>query len=90
MRAGEFYSMAACNWIMVVTRHKGNVFLTVRGPETKASIADCPVDGEWIGIHFRLGTFMPLMSNLGLRDRNDVTLPGASSRSFWLNGSAWE
>ena len=25
-----------------------------------------------------------------LRDRNDVTLPDASGRSFWLNGSAWE
>jgi methylphosphotriester-DNA--protein-cysteine methyltransferase len=25
-----------------------------------------------------------------LRDRRDVTLPEASSRSFWLNGSAWE
>ncbi len=90
VRGGEFHSMAASNWVMVVTRHQGNVFFTVRGPETKSSIADCPADGEWIGIHFKLGTFMPLLSNLDLRDRNDVTLLGASDRSFWLNGSAWE
>jgi len=25
-----------------------------------------------------------------LRDRRDVTLPSATSHSFWLNGSAWE
>jgi AraC-like DNA-binding protein len=25
-----------------------------------------------------------------LRDRNDITLPDASTRSFWLRGSAWE
>ena len=89
-RAGIFHSMATCNWVMVVTRHEGNTFLTVRGPETKATMADCPADGEWIGIHFKLGTFMPLMPTGDLRDRNDVTLPEASGRSFWLNGSAWE
>jgi len=33
---------------------------------------------------------MPGLTPGGLRDRNDVTLPNAASRSFWLNGSAWE
>ncbi|QSA97301.1 helix-turn-helix domain-containing protein [Methylococcus sp. EFPC2] len=75
---------------MVVTRHQGRTFLTVRGPETRASMADCPADGEWIGIHFKLGTFMPLMPTGMLRDRNDVILADASARSFWLYGSAWE
>ena len=64
--------------------------LTVRGPETRATMADCPAQGEWFGILFKLGTFMPLMRSGDLRDRNDVTLPNASSRSFWLNGSAWD
>jgi hypothetical protein len=90
LRAGTFQSMAACNWVMVVTRHQGRTFLTVRGPETRATTAYCPADGEWIGINFKLGTFMPLLPSRALRDRNDVTLPGASGRSFWLNGSAWE
>jgi hypothetical protein len=64
--------------------------LTVRGPETKATMAYCPAHGEWFGIHFKLGTFMPLMRSSDLRDRNDVTLPNATRRSFWLNGSAWD
>lgn len=75
---------------MVVTRLQGRVLLTVRGPETKATLAVCPAQGEWVGLLFKLGTFMPLMRAGDLRDRNDVTLPNATSRSFWLNGSAWD
>jgi helix-turn-helix protein len=89
-RAGTFLSMAACHWEMVVTRHRGKMFLTVRGPETKATTVDCPANGEWVGIRFKLGTFMPLLPARNLSDRRDVTLPGATSRSCWLNGSAWE
>lgn len=89
-RAGVFHSAAACHWGMVVTRLEGKVSLTVRGPETKATLADLPAQGEWFGVLFKLGTFMPLMRSSDLRDRNDVTLPNATKRSFWLNGSAWE
>jgi catechol 2,3-dioxygenase-like lactoylglutathione lyase family enzyme len=89
-RAGEFLSVAAPHWEMAVTRHRGQTFLTVRGPETRATTADCPADGEWLGIRFKLGTFWPQFPPATLRDRRDVTLPGASARSFWLNGSAWE
>lgn len=89
-RAGTFHSMATCNWIMVVTRHEGATFLTVRGPETKATKAECPAEGEWIGIHFKLGTCMPLLPNGDLCNRNGITLPEASGKAFYLNGSAWE
>jgi hypothetical protein len=89
-RAGMFHSIAACHWEMVVTRHRGKTSLTVRGPETKATTADCPAHGEWFAIRFKLGTFMPSLRPGELRDRNDVTLPNATSRSFWLNGSALE
>jgi Helix-turn-helix domain len=75
---------------MVVTRLKGKTTLTVRGPETKVTAIDCPADGEWLGIRFRLGTFMPQLPVASLLDRQDVNLPGATGRSFWLNGSAWE
>lgn len=89
-QAGRFQSMATCNWVMVVTRLQGKAFLTIRGPETKASVAECPAGGEWVGIHFRPGSFMPRFPPGGIRDRNDVTLPGASGRSFQLDASAWE
>src|SRR5678815_2405520 len=89
-RAGVFRSMAACHWVMVVTHLQGKTFLTVRGPETKATMADLPAEGEWFGVLFKLGTFMPLLRSSDLRDRHDLTLPNATKRSFWLNGSAWE
>lgn len=87
---GTFRSMAACNWVMVVTRLAGRTFLTVRGPETHATSAECPPEGEWVGINFTLGTSMTLMPPTQLRDRNDVTLPAASARTFLLDGAAWE
>ena len=89
-RAGVFHSIAASHWNIVVTRLEGRMSLTVRGPETKATMADCPEHGEWFGMYFKLGTFMPLMRSSDLRDRNDVTLPNATRRSFWLSGSAWD
>ena len=89
-RAGTFLSVAECRFEMAITHHRGKTFITLRGPETKATTADCPADGEWLGIRFKLGTFMPQLTPGRLCDRNDVTLPEATRRSFWLNGSAWE
>ena len=89
-RADRFHSVAAVHWEMVVMRHAGRTCLTVRGPETRATLADCPAEGQWVGIRFKLGTFMPRLPAASLRDRRDVTMPGATSRSFWLHGSAWE
>ena len=89
-QAGAFHSIATCHWVIVVTRLEGKISLTVRAPETKATMADCPARGEWFGVLFKLGTFMPLMRSGDLRDRNGVTLPNATKHSFWLNGSAWE
>jgi hypothetical protein len=89
-RAGTFYSIAACHWEMVVSRYDGKTSLTIRGPETRATMADCPAYGEWFAIRFRLGTFMPLLRPESISDRKSVTLPSQSGRSFFLNGAAWE
>ncbi|MCI0609588.1 MAG: helix-turn-helix domain-containing protein [Anaerolineae bacterium] len=87
--AGTFSSVAMSHWEMVVTRHHGKLTLTVRGPETKVMPLLCPAEGEWVGIRFKLGTFMPHLPASNLVD-GDVNLPDASSKSFWLNGSAWQ
>jgi AraC-like DNA-binding protein len=87
-RGGPFVSIAQSHFEMAVTRWQGRTFITLRGPETVATRADCPAEGEWVGIRFRLGTFMPRLAPGDLRDRHDVTLPGATGHSFWLHGSA--
>jgi AraC-like DNA-binding protein len=89
-RAGEFLSVGAAGCELVVSRYRDQTFLTVRGPETRMTATDCPAEGEWVGIRFKLGTFLPQFPPTLLSDRRDVTLPDASTRSFWLNGSAWE
>jgi AraC-like DNA-binding protein len=89
-RGGAFLSIAASHFEIAVTRLRCRTFLTIRGPETKATTVECPAEGEWLGIRFKLGTFMPRFTPGVLRDRNDATLPGATSRSFWLDGSAWD
>jgi hypothetical protein len=89
-RAGTFTSVAASNWEMVITTFGGKTAITARGPETKASQADFPADAEYFGITFKLGTFMPNLPIKTLLDRQDATLPEASSKSFWLCGSAWD
>jgi AraC-like DNA-binding protein len=89
-RADTFVSIAEAHWEMVVTRLHGKTTLTVRGPETNAATIDCPAEGEWVGIRFKLGTFMPQLPVKNLLDRKDINLPQATRRSFWLNGSSWE
>jgi hypothetical protein len=89
-RAGTFLSVAASHCGLVIGRVRGRAAVTLRGPETRATIADCPGDGEWLGIHFALGTFLPEHPAAMLRDRQDRDLPGATRRTFWLEGTAWE
>jgi AraC-like DNA-binding protein len=89
-RAGTFLSVAASHCELALTRHRGKTFMTLRGPETRPTMADCPADGEWLGIRLSLGTFLPHHPAATLMDRRDINLPGATKRSFWLQGSAWE
>jgi len=89
-RAGTFSSIAMSHWEMVVTRYNGNTTLTVRGPESRAKPFQLSsVGAEWVGIRFKLGTVMAYLPASGLVD-GDLNLPDASSKSFWLNGSAWQ
>ena len=69
---------------------QGQTTLTVRGPETRATPADFPAEAEWLGITFKLGTFMPDFLPGGLLDRQDVNLPAGTGKSFWLSGATWE
>ena len=54
-----------------------------------ATTVPIPKETEFFGIDFSLGTFMPSLEPGQLVDRS-VTLPQATSTSFWLNGVAWE
>ncbi|MEO8610371.1 MAG: AraC family transcriptional regulator [Chloroflexota bacterium] len=88
--ASEFVSIASINYGIVVTKLEGKTFITVRGPETKATPAYGPPNAEWCGIVFKPGTFIPHLPANMVMDRQDANLPEAGSQSFWLQGKAWE
>ena len=89
-RTGDFLSVAASQWEMVVSRYHGETTMTVRGPETKATPLHVTLVGsEFFGIVFRHGTVLPYLPPSTLVD-GDVNLPDASGKSFWLNGAAWQ
>src|SRR5262245_58028033 len=81
-RTGTFQSVAASVCEIVVSRVAGRTWLTLRGPETRVSSADCPAGGEWVGIRFTPGTYLPAYPASRLIDRNDVNAPDISGRSF--------
>jgi AraC-like DNA-binding protein len=85
-----FLSIAVSHCELVVSRLQGKVTMTVRGPETKATpIGNSPVEGEWVGILLKLGTFLPQLPPSMLVD-SGVELPIARSNSFWLGSSTWQ
>lgn len=86
---GSFISTSDYHWEMVITKQRGKTTFTVRGPETKANLAPVPVDAEFMGIVFKLGTFMPHLPVKALVD-NDLNLPETTSQTFYLHGSAWQ
>jgi hypothetical protein len=89
-RTGDFLSVAASQWEMVVSKYRDETTVTVRGPETKVTSMQVHLmEREWFGIIFKHGAFMPHFPVSDLVD-GDLDLPDASSKSFWLNGSAWQ
>jgi len=86
---GSFMSTAASQWEMVVTKQRGKITLSLRGPETKASPAPIPEDAEFLGIIFKHGTFMPNLPAIKLVNE-EVHLPETVNNSFQLFGDTWE
>ena len=86
---GPFLSVASSHWEIVVTRLKGDTYVTLRGPETRAREVYCPPEGEWVAIRFKAGAFMPQLPIARLMDGRDLTVP-ASKRHFRLDGTKWE
>ena len=89
-RTGDFLSVAASWWEIVVSKYRGETTITVRGPETKVTPMQVTLlGGEFFGIIFKHGAFMPHFPVSDLVDGN-LDLPDASGKAFWLNGSAWQ
>lgn len=80
---------ASAHWYMVFSRYQGHVHPLVVGPLMRSGEVSWTSDAEILWIRFRLGTYMPHLPTIRLRDA-ETALPEASDRKFWLKGSAWE
>jgi AraC-like DNA-binding protein len=88
--AHPFLSIAVNHCDLVVSRLRGKVTMTLRGPETKATpMGDAPADGEWFGILLKLGATLAHLPPSQLVD-GGIDLPTASRDSFLLGGSRWQ
>lgn len=81
-------SVATPRCELVFWEQHGQVNVAVRGPESRASAAPVPDEAAFFGITFALGASMPHLPVGRLVD-DFVEIPDATSRSFWLRGSAW-
>ncbi|MCI0708802.1 MAG: helix-turn-helix domain-containing protein [Chloroflexi bacterium] len=88
-RVDTFISIAFSRLDLVFWTYEGKTIFTVRGPETKATIAPVPEESESFGIVLKPGVFMPHLPVSELVD-SDATLPPAADHSFYLKGSAWQ
>lgn len=85
-----FLSMAESNIELVVTRLPEFSAVTLRGPVSKGSLIECPPNGEWLAIRFRLGTYLPRIPTATLIDHQSIHLPVLPNGRFWFSGLAWE
>src|SRR5690349_14756006 len=88
-RADSFTSISTVFWSMIISKWRGYIGISLHGPETGATRKEFPCEGEWFGIAFKLGTFVPHILPSSLIDRN-IVLPETSARSFLLCHSAWQ
>jgi AraC-like DNA-binding protein len=87
--AGSTIRPAESHWHMVVVRVQGKLQLLVVGALPQAGSVSWGADAEILWIKFRLGVFMPHLPVRNFVD-NETPLPGATSCTFWLKGSAWQ
>lgn len=88
-RDSSFVSRAVIQWELVIWRYNGSTHVTMRGPETHASLAESATGAEFFGITFKLGTFMPHLPVSQLVN-NAIELPDANCGAFWLHNASWE
>ncbi|MEO8612057.1 MAG: AraC family transcriptional regulator [Chloroflexota bacterium] len=74
---------------LLITYQDGKTRVALGGAVTKTWYMPYSAGGEWLGIRFTTGTFMPHMPTNCLVN-NLIYLPEAAGNRFWLNGCAWE
>jgi len=80
---------ADVRWNLLFAKRNGLVKVTAEGATTQFVPKNQFEGSEFLVIKFTLGTFMPYLPAGNILN-GDALLPDASSKSFWLNGFAWQ
>jgi AraC-like DNA-binding protein len=86
LEAGSFTSLAVSHSELVITREQDMTSVMMRGPETRATIAQAPANAEFLGITFRLGVYLPALPPRQLLDRHANLF--TVGKTFWLHDHA--
>jgi hypothetical protein len=74
-------------WNLCFTNWNGKLQVSVEGPISQA-VPQTHVKGvDWLVIKFKLGVFLPDISDVKCLDGS---LPDAAWQSFWLHSSTWQ
>ena len=87
--SGSTIRPAETHWHMVFSKHDGTNYPMIVGPWTKSGIVEYGEGAEILWLKFKLGTYMPHHPTKDFLN-SETILPDVSSKSFWLNGSAWQ
>lgn len=87
---GSFLSLPEGNLELVVTKLPQLRMVTLRGPVLRATMMECPPNGEWLAIRFRIGTYLPRLLPAEISKHEYVALPMLADGRFWLSGLGWE
>ncbi|MFN8375613.1 MAG: AraC family transcriptional regulator [Anaerolineae bacterium] len=79
---------ADVRWNLLFMKHDSRVRVTAEGATTQSVTKNQREGREFLVIKFKLGVFMPTLPAINLLN-GDTLLPDASSKTFWMNGSAW-
>jgi hypothetical protein len=82
-------SAARTSCQLILTRTRGRLLASVRGPETTATTAPVPPDAEFLGIRFALGAALRTHPVASIVD-GCATLPVTDSDRIVINGEDWE
>jgi len=86
---GVGMAFADPHWHMMIMHWRGKTRVAITGPLTRVNHQAHREGAEYLGVRFKLGMYMPHLPIAKIVDHGMV-LPQASSKSFWLYGSAWE
>ena len=86
---GCYLASADGGWDVLIRRRDATATVQLCGPTTKATPIYYTEGAEYIGIQFKLGTFMPHLPTNHLLNAGTMLHEGKST-SFWLGDSRWQ